>query len=90
MWISIYLIRWYAMFVPTLGLLGTIKLYFLVRFFESFWFVWSTQMSHLPMNIDYDKDLSWFKSQLSSTCNVEQSAFNDWVSGHLNFQIEHQ
>ncbi|RNA14810.1 fatty acid desaturase 2-like, partial [Brachionus plicatilis] len=89
MWISIYLIRWYAMFVPALGLMGTIKLYFLVRVFESVWFVWSTQISHLPMNVDYDKDLSWFRSQLNSTCNVEQSAFNDWVSGHLNFQIEH-
>nr|ATI22172.1 delta-5 desaturase 3 [Brachionus koreanus]QBO56254.1 fatty acid desaturase 5/6-3 [Brachionus koreanus] len=89
MWISIYLLRWYAMFVPTLGFIGTVKLYFLVRFFESFWFVWSTQISHLPMTVDYDKDLSWFRSQLNSTCNVEQSAFNDWVSGHLNFQIEH-
>lgn len=29
-------------------------------------------------------------SQLAATCNVEQSFFNDWFSGHLNFQIEHQ
>ena len=28
--------------------------------------------------------------QLAATCNVEQSFFNDWFSGHLNFQIEHQ
>ncbi|XP_049470932.1 acyl-CoA 6-desaturase-like [Panthera uncia] len=27
--------------------------------------------------------------QLAATCNVEQSLFNDWFSGHLNFQIEH-
>lgn len=60
------------------------------RFLESHWFVWATQMSHLPMNIDRDKELSWFKSQLLATCNVEQSFFNDWFSGHLNFQIEHQ
>ncbi|EGW14403.1 Fatty acid desaturase 1, partial [Cricetulus griseus] len=26
---------------------------------------------------------------LQATCNVHQSAFNDWFSGHLNFQIEH-
>ncbi|XP_047676034.1 acyl-CoA Delta-4 desaturase-like isoform X2 [Tachysurus fulvidraco] len=26
---------------------------------------------------------------LKSTCNVEQSLFNDWFTGHLNFQIEH-
>lgn len=28
--------------------------------------------------------------QLQATCNVHKSAFNDWFSGHLNFQIEHQ
>ncbi|KAG7245421.1 hypothetical protein INR49_010872 [Caranx melampygus] len=27
--------------------------------------------------------------QLRATCNIEQSFFNDWFSGHLNFQIEH-
>jgi fatty acid desaturase len=41
------------------------------------------------MSIDHDKDLSWFRTQLSTTCNVEQSFFNDWFTGHLNFQIEH-
>lgn len=28
--------------------------------------------------------------QLTATCNVEQSFFNDWFCGHLNLQIEHQ
>ncbi|XP_044537881.1 fatty acid desaturase 2-like protein FADS2B [Gracilinanus agilis] len=28
-------------------------------------------------------------SQVLATCNVKQSFFNDWFSGHLNFQIEH-
>lgn len=28
--------------------------------------------------------------QVLATCNVEQSFFNDWFTGHLNFQIEHQ
>jgi fatty acid desaturase len=46
-------------------------------------------MSHLPMNIDRDYQKSWFRTQLMATCNVEQSLFNDWFSGHLNFQIEH-
>nr|XP_023415540.1 fatty acid desaturase 1 [Loxodonta africana] len=27
--------------------------------------------------------------QLQATCNVHKSFFNDWFSGHLNFQIEH-
>ncbi|KAG8131113.1 putative Fatty acid desaturase 1 protein, partial [Naja naja] len=26
---------------------------------------------------------------LSATCNVDHSWFNDWFTGHLNFQIEH-
>lgn len=46
-------------------------------------------MNHIPMNVDYDKNLDWVSTQLQATCNVEQSWFNDWFSGHLNFQIEH-
>lgn len=41
------------------------------------------------MQIDHDKDITWFRRQLLTSCNVEQSFFNDWFSGHLNFQIEH-
>uniref|UniRef100_A0AAY4DZM0 Cytochrome b5 heme-binding domain-containing protein n=1 Tax=Denticeps clupeoides TaxID=299321 RepID=A0AAY4DZM0_9TELE len=59
------------------------------RFMESHWFVWVTQMSHIPMNIDYEKHDDWLTMQLKATCNIEASAFNDWFSGHLNFQIEH-
>ena len=57
---------------------------------ESHWFVWTTQMSHLPMDISRDQDEDWVTAQLKATCNVDQSWFNDWFSGHLNFQIEHQ
>ena len=60
------------------------------RFLESHWFVWATQMSHLPMHIDYDGHTDWVTTQLRASCNVEHSFFNDWWSGHLNFQIEHQ
>lgn len=31
-----------------------------------------------------------FSLQIVATCNIEQSFFNDWFTGHLNFQIEHQ
>ena len=61
-----------------------------VRFLESHWFVWATQMSHLPMPIDYDTHDDWVTTQLRASRNVEHSLFNDWWSGHLNFQIEHQ
>uniref|UniRef100_A0AAZ3SDX8 Cytochrome b5 heme-binding domain-containing protein n=1 Tax=Oncorhynchus tshawytscha TaxID=74940 RepID=A0AAZ3SDX8_ONCTS len=58
-------------------------------FLESHWFVWVTQMNHLPMEIDHERHQDWLTMQLSATCNIEQSTFNDWFSGHLNFQIEH-
>lgn len=61
-----------------------------IRFIESHWFTWVTQMSHIPMKVDLDRGDDWFTSQLVSTCNVEQGLFNDWFTGHLNFQIEHQ
>ncbi|NXL86870.1 FADS2 desaturase, partial [Alectura lathami] len=59
------------------------------RFLESHWFVWVTQMNHIPMEIDFEKHKDWLSSQLAATCNIEQSFFNDWFTGHLNFQIEH-
>uniref|UniRef100_A0A8B9IYP3 Cytochrome b5 heme-binding domain-containing protein n=1 Tax=Amazona collaria TaxID=241587 RepID=A0A8B9IYP3_9PSIT len=59
------------------------------RMMESSWFVWVSQMNHIPMDIYYDKNLDWMSTQLQATCNVEQSLFNDWFTGHLNFQIEH-
>ncbi|NWX27799.1 FADS2 desaturase, partial [Notiomystis cincta] len=59
------------------------------RFLESHWFVWVTQMNHIPMEIDSEKHRDWLSSQMAATCNIEQSFFNDWFTGHLNFQIEH-
>jgi fatty acid desaturase len=37
-----------------------------------------------------DSNMSWFRMQLKATCNIDKSLFNDWFTGHLNFQIEHQ
>jgi len=42
------------------------------------------------MPIDYDSHDDWVTTQLRASRNVEHSLFNDWWSGHLNFQIEHQ
>jgi len=47
-------------------------------------------MSHIPMPIGYDGHYDWVTTQLRASCNVDHSLFNDWWSGHLNFQIEHQ
>nr|WPT09940.1 front end desaturase B [Namalycastis rhodochorde] len=82
--------RYIILYGPFLGgWWGAIKLYFFVRFFESWWFTFCTQMSHIPMKVDYDADDDWLVSQTMSTRNIRSSFFNDWFSGHLNFQIEH-
>jgi len=88
-WTFASFLLWSATFVPVMGVFGCIKLFFFVRFIESHWFVWVTQMNHLPMTIAKERNLDWVRMQLEGTCNVEQSFFNDWFSGHLNFQIEH-
>ncbi|ELU14138.1 hypothetical protein CAPTEDRAFT_121275 [Capitella teleta] len=88
-WTGLFFVRWQFMFQPIVGFWGVFTLFLFARFIESIWFVWATQMSHLPMQVDYDHHDDWVTSQLKATCNVESSAFNDWWSGHLNFQIEH-
>ncbi|XP_075693779.1 acyl-CoA 6-desaturase isoform X2 [Rhinoderma darwinii] len=88
-WSLSYYTRFLITFVPFFGFFGSVALLNAVRFFESHWFVWVTQMNHLPMEIDHEKYRDWLESQLAATCNIEQSFFNDWFSGHLNFQIEH-
>uniref|UniRef100_R4GC11 Fatty acid desaturase domain-containing protein n=1 Tax=Anolis carolinensis TaxID=28377 RepID=R4GC11_ANOCA len=82
--IRLFLVQGYL-----LGPKNFLLYYFLFRVLESSWFVWVSQMSHIPMNVDYDKNLDWVSTQLQATCNVHQSYFNDWFTGHLNFQIEH-
>ncbi|OCT83894.1 acyl-CoA (8-3)-desaturase [Xenopus laevis] len=88
-WMISFYVRFGLCYIPFLGVSGTIAMFMLVRFIESNWFVWVTQMNHIPMNIDYDQNKEWLSTQLQATCNVDQSLFNDWFSGHLNFQIEH-
>ncbi|XP_043561956.1 acyl-CoA 6-desaturase isoform X3 [Chiloscyllium plagiosum] len=88
-WATTYYIRYFNTYVPFYGFFGSILFVIFVRFIESHWFVWVTQMNHIPMTIDDEKHKDWLTMQLDSTCNIEQSSFNDWFSGHLNFQIEH-
>jgi len=89
LWVLASALRWVVLGAPLFGLFGSLVLYFFVRFLESHWFVWVTQMNHVTMNVDYHKGSHWVKSQLETTCNVEEGLFNDWFTGHLNFQIEH-
>ncbi|XP_062973096.1 acyl-CoA (8-3)-desaturase-like [Elgaria multicarinata webbii] len=84
-----YNVRVCLMYIPLMGFKTFMAYYWLARLLESCWFLWITQMNHIPMNINYDQNLDWVSAQLAATCNVDQSMFNDWFSGHLNFQIEH-
>ena len=84
-----FFFRHFYLYTQFFGGWGAFGFYMFVRFIESHWFVWVTQMSHIPMKVDIDKKDDWFTSQLNSTCNVDQGIFNDWFTGHLNFQIEH-
>jgi len=87
--VTLFFVRWGVMFVPLMGYWNTGLLYVFVRFLESHWFTWVTSMNHLPMEIDEEKNHDWVTLHLVSTQNVEHTWFNDWFSGHLNFQIEH-
>ncbi|XP_007440899.1 fatty acid desaturase 1-like [Python bivittatus] len=84
-----YQIRIFLIYIPIMGFNSFMAYYWLSRFVEANWFIWVSQMNHIPMNIDHDANLDWVSTQLHATCNVDQSFFNDWFTGHLNFQIEH-
>ncbi|XP_061199499.1 acyl-CoA (8-3)-desaturase-like [Neopsephotus bourkii] len=84
-----FYIRIGLMYIPLMGFNNFVMFFWLSRCLESIWFAWVTQMNHIPMHIDYDSNKDWVSTQLHATCNVKQSLFNDWFTGHLNFQIEH-
>ncbi|XP_038147223.1 acyl-CoA Delta-4 desaturase-like [Cyprinodon tularosa] len=88
-WYLSFYARFFSCYLTLYGFFGSVAVIMFVRFLESHWFVWVTQMNHLPMNIDHEKRRDWLTMQLQATCNIDQSFFNDWFSGHLNFQIEH-
>ncbi|XP_064646893.1 acyl-CoA Delta-6 desaturase-like [Lineus longissimus] len=88
-WMLSFFVKHFALYGPIMGGWGAFWFYMFFRCLESHWFTWVTQMSHIPMDIDHDNGRDWLTMQLKSTCNVDPSLFNDWFTGHLNFQIEH-
>ncbi|XP_053165683.1 acyl-CoA (8-3)-desaturase-like isoform X2 [Hemicordylus capensis] len=88
-WMLTFYLRFFFIYGSLLETKACVLFYFLFRMLESSWFVWVSQMNHIPMEINYDRKLDWVSTQLQATCNVDQSLFNDWFTGHLNFQIEH-
>uniref|UniRef100_A0A8D0U1N4 Fatty acid desaturase domain-containing protein n=1 Tax=Sus scrofa TaxID=9823 RepID=A0A8D0U1N4_PIG len=89
LWAASFYIRFFLSYIPLYGVPGALLLFVAVRVLESHWFVWITQMNHIPKEIGHEKHRDWGSWQLAATCNVEPSLFIDWFSGHLNFQIEH-
>jgi fatty acid desaturase len=72
---------------------GSVCFYFAIKLLEKsiFELVIVAQSNHVVMDVSHDDStLSWFRMQLKATCNIIKSPFNDWFTGHLNFQIEHQ
>jgi len=66
-----FFLRFYLMYSSLLGgFLKSIWWYFFIRFLESHWFVWVTQINHLPMDISQEKNLDWVTLQVVGTCNV--------------------
>ncbi|KER20333.1 hypothetical protein T265_11098 [Opisthorchis viverrini] len=89
-WVMGFFTKLFVLYYPLLGFWGTLAYFFCVRVAESHWFTWVSQSNHIPMEISYDRAEAWLPMQNRATCNVEHSVFNDWFTGHLNFQIEHQ
>uniref|UniRef100_G3VZ42 Fatty acid desaturase 3 n=1 Tax=Sarcophilus harrisii TaxID=9305 RepID=G3VZ42_SARHA len=48
LWALSFYVRFFLCYVPFYGTLGTLLFFILVRVLESHWFVWITQMNHLP------------------------------------------
>jgi acyl-CoA 6-desaturase (Delta-6 desaturase) len=91
---STFYIRNYFLYYPYIGSLqGLFQMYLGLRLVQSIIFTWVTQISHIPMEIILDRppspEFCWVKMQLQGTLNVAGGWFNDWFTGHLNYQIEH-
>ena len=74
---------------------GSVSYLSLCQFCVTSFFRWFSvivaQSNHVVMDVSHDDaSMSWFRLQLRATCNIAKSPFNDWFTGHLNFQIEHQ
>jgi fatty acid desaturase 2 (delta-6 desaturase) len=85
----LFYVKFFFLYAPFLGFFGALGFFFLTRCLESHWFVWVSQSNHIPMDIEDDLERPWLPLQLYATCDVDKSFFNDWFTGHLNFQIEH-
>merc|ERR1711935_388402 len=92
LFMSTYYLRNVVLFWKYVGFTGCAIMYFGLRVVQSNIFTWVSQISHVPCNIVLDKppeEFNWVHMQLNGTVNVKGGYFNDWFTGHLNYQIEH-
>ncbi|KAF7245349.1 Acyl-CoA (8-3)-desaturase [Varanus komodoensis] len=61
----LYYVRICILYIPLMGFKSFMAYFWLARLLESTWFIWISQMNHIPMNIDYDQNLDWVSAQVS-------------------------
>jgi len=87
--VQMYILH-FSLTIPLFGFWGAFGYFTVMRLMESAWFTWVTQINHVAMDVHEESDEdTWVTLNLKGTCNIEQGLFNDWFTGHLNFQIEH-
>jgi len=78
-WCVTFYIKYFSIYVPVIGWWHAIGLYFFMRVVESHWFVYVTQMNHLPMHIDFDSKSDgrqfkiWPPATLRAQCSIPGS-----------------
>ncbi|KAF4008114.1 hypothetical protein G4228_019735 [Cervus hanglu yarkandensis] len=65
-WVSSSYIRYFITFGPFYGIFGTLMLICLVKFLESPWITYITQMSHIPVKMSKEENQDWFSTQQTS------------------------
>ena len=66
-----FFIRYVCMNTDNVGRVLMKLMVFFDRVLESHWFVWATQVSHLPMHIDLDKKKDWVSMQVLFHCSCD-------------------
>uniref|UniRef100_A0A8D2B3N5 Fatty acid desaturase 3 n=1 Tax=Sciurus vulgaris TaxID=55149 RepID=A0A8D2B3N5_SCIVU len=64
LWAASFYSRFFLSYVPFYGVPGALLLFVAVRVLESHWFVWITQMNHIPKEIGHEKHRDWASSQV--------------------------
>ncbi|MBV94838.1 Fatty acid desaturase 3, partial [Eschrichtius robustus] len=63
LWAASFYARFLLSYIPFYGVPGALFLFVAVRVLESHWFVWITQMNHIPKEIGHEKHRDWASSQ---------------------------